>query len=172
MHESSKGREGLHRDPRRFPPGRRRPHFRFSRLCRALAACLALLVSVPVPISAQEGLPEGLPDGLHRQAAGSALPPGAVSTLSSGSSLSTPASARAKLGRLFVISAGSFPFTWFYSNFLFDLVRFARNDYSAAYAPWPFKSQNSAAVESAETFQRLGAALGASLAVGFIDLIL
>jgi hypothetical protein len=135
-------------------------------------AGLVLFMSVLVPVSAQTGISEEIRHGWPVHAGASALPPGAVSTLASGSSLSSPASARAKLGRLLIISAGSFPFTWFYSNFVFDLVRFATNGYSAAYAPWPFKSQNSATVESAETFQRLGAALGASLAVGFIDLIL
>lgn len=140
----------------------------------ALVACCVLFLWTRAPLSAQSGSPEDAGGSKEQAIAASAaaLPPGAVSTMASGSSQSSAAVAGARLGRLATISAGSFPFTWFYSNFLFDLVRFAVNDYDAAYAPWPFKSQNSAAVESAETFQRLGAAVAASLVVGLVDLLL
>lgn len=149
-------------------------HWRLSVRSLTLVACCVLLFSMLTPISAQSGLPEE--SGGSKEQGGTAsaavLPPGAVSTMTSGSNHSSAAIAGARLGRLATISVGSFPFTYFYANFLFDLVRFAVNDYDAAYAPWPFKSQNSAAVESAETFQRLGAAVGASLAVGLMDLLL
>ncbi len=139
-----------------------------------LVACCVLLLSTLTPLAAQSGLPEDAGGGKEQgsTAPAAVLPPGAVSTMASGNSQSLAASAGAKLGRLVTISVGSFPFTWFYSNFLFDLVRFAVNDYDAAYAPWPFKSQNSAALESDETFMRLGAAVGASLVVGLVDLLL
>ena len=52
-----------------------------------------------------------------------------------------------KLWRIAIIGAGTFPIALFYTNFIFDSVRFAANGFDAQYAPWPFKNQYSATVE-------------------------
>ena len=74
-----------------------------------------------------------------------------------------------KLWRIAVIGAGSFPFTLFYTNFIFDSVRFATHSFDVQYAPWPFKTQYSAAVPTGETFLRLGVSAGMGLIIGIID---
>jgi len=74
--------------------------------------------------------------------------------------------------RAIVIAFGSLPFTAFYTDFVFDSVRFAVNNFDLQYAPWPFKNQYSAAIGVPERFTRLGVALGISAVVGLLDLIL
>lgn len=74
-----------------------------------------------------------------------------------------------KLWRIAVIGAGSFPFTLFYTNFIFDSVRFATHSFDVQYAPWPFKTQYSAAVSTGETFLRIGVSAGIGIIIGIID---
>ena len=74
-----------------------------------------------------------------------------------------------KLWRIVIIGAGSFPFTLFYTNFIFDSVRFATHSFDVQYAPWPFKTQYSAAVSTGETFLRLGVSAGIGVIIGIID---
>jgi hypothetical protein len=74
-----------------------------------------------------------------------------------------------KAWRALVTSAGAFPFAYFYTNFIFDGVRFVENGFDAQYAPWPFKTQYSADVSVSETFVRLGVSLGMSAVVGLLD---
>lgn len=76
-----------------------------------------------------------------------------------------------KLWRIAVIGAGSFPFTLFYTNFIFDSVRFATHSFDVQYAPWPFKTQYSAPVSTGETFLRLGVSAGIGVIIGVIDQI-
>jgi hypothetical protein len=84
----------------------------------------------------------------------------------------TAAARKPGLGRTVVIAFGSLPFTVFYTDFIFDSVRFATNGFDLQYAPWPLKNAYSAAVSSSERFLRLGVSLGLSAAIGIIDLIL
>jgi len=71
--------------------------------------------------------------------------------------------------RALVTGAGAFPFAYFYTNFIFDGVRFIENDFNTQYAPWPFKTQYSAEVSVSETFVRLGVSMGISAVVGIIN---
>jgi hypothetical protein len=74
-----------------------------------------------------------------------------------------------KLWRAAVTGIGSFPFTFFYTNFIFDSVRFVDNGFDVLYAPWPFKNQYSAEVGTDETFLRLGVSFGLSAVIGLLD---
>ncbi len=74
--------------------------------------------------------------------------------------------------RGFVISLGLFPFSYFYTNFAFDLVRFISHDFETAYAPWPFNTQYSAALTNSEVWTRIGIASGASILLGFLSVII
>jgi hypothetical protein len=80
--------------------------------------------------------------------------------------------AAAVLSRLAITGLGSLPFTLFYTNFIFDAVRFAGNGFDVQYAPWPFKTQYSAQVSSGETIMRLGVSLGISAAIGILDAVI
>lgn len=85
-----------------------------------------------------------------------------------------PAKAKAKdagkmAWRALVTGAGTFPFAYFYTNFIFDGVRFIENGFDVQYAPWPFKTQYSAEVSVSETFVRLGVSMGISAVVGILD---
>jgi len=71
-----------------------------------------------------------------------------------------------------VISLGLFPFSYFYTNFAFDLVRFISHDFDTAYAPWPFNTQYSAALTNSEVWTRIGIASGASILLGFLSVII
>lgn len=73
------------------------------------------------------------------------------------------------LGRLAIVSLGSFPILLFYTDFSFDLGKFLINGFDANYAPWPFKSEYSNAPSMGEKAARIGVAIGASAAVGAID---
>ncbi|HAP54465.1 MAG: hypothetical protein LWX23_02530 [Spirochaetia bacterium] len=75
------------------------------------------------------------------------------------------------LQRGLIIAAGSFPFSYFYMNLAFDLVRYAVNSFDSLYAPWPFRSAGSAAISDEETFVRIGASVGLSLAIGLADIL-
>lgn len=77
-----------------------------------------------------------------------------------------------KAWRAIVTGAGAFPFAYFYTNFIFDGVRFVENGFDTQYAPWPFKTQYSADVSVSETFVRLGVSLGVSAAVGLLDALI
>jgi len=78
----------------------------------------------------------------------------------------------AALWRATVIAAGAFPFAYFYSNFIFDSVRFAGSGFDTQYAPWPMKTQFSAEVSTGETFARLGVSLGLCAVVGILDALI
>jgi hypothetical protein len=74
------------------------------------------------------------------------------------------------LSRLEIVSLGSFPIMLFYTGFVFDLGRLVANNFDSQYAPWPFQGAYSAPITDSERLTRLGAALGASLVVGGVDL--
>ncbi len=70
-----------------------------------------------------------------------------------------------------IIAAGSFPFSYFYTNLAFDLVRYAVNGFDSLYAPWPFRTVGSVSIDTKETFLRLGVGAGLSLAIGLADIL-
>lgn len=76
------------------------------------------------------------------------------------------------LGRSLVLSIGLFPFTYFYSGFVLDVTRFIAHDFSASYAPWPFKTQYSVALTDSEMWIKLGIASASCLVFGFLGAIL
>lgn len=79
---------------------------------------------------------------------------------------------RRTLSHAVIVGVGSLPFSVFYVDFVFDFVRFAANGFDVSYAPWPFKNQYSASVETDERFLRLGVSVGVSAVVGLLDLLL
>jgi hypothetical protein len=74
--------------------------------------------------------------------------------------------------RLAIIGIGAIPFTIFYTDIIFDTIRYISNGFDLQYAPWPFKNQYSALVGRDERFLRLGASLGASLIIGFASVVI
>ncbi len=76
------------------------------------------------------------------------------------------------LRRSLIIAAGSFPFSYFYTNLAFDFVRYAVNGFDSLYAPWPFRSVGSVSIDTEETFMRLGVGVGLSLAIGIADILI
>ncbi|MFA5852619.1 MAG: hypothetical protein WC820_07960 [Spirochaetales bacterium] len=93
-------------------------------------------------------------------------------TYSASSAVAPKNAAGKKLWRIAIIGAGSLPFTLFYTNFIFDSVRFATHSFDVQYAPWPFKTQYSAAVSTGETFLRLGVSAGVGVIIGIIDAVI
>jgi hypothetical protein len=77
-----------------------------------------------------------------------------------------------KAKRLAIVGIGTIPFAIFYTDFVFDAVRYVSNGFDVQYAPWPFKNQYSAIVNTNERFMRLGASIGASLIVGFTSVLI
>jgi hypothetical protein len=73
------------------------------------------------------------------------------------------------LGRLAIVTFGSFPILLLYTDFSFDLGKFLIHGFDANYAPWPFKSEYSESPAATERAARIGVAIGASAAVGVID---
>jgi len=76
------------------------------------------------------------------------------------------------VSRSFVLSIGLFPFSYFYVGTALDIVRFASHNFSADYAPWPFKTQYSVALTDEEMWWKLGIASGTSLLFGILGAIL
>ena len=74
--------------------------------------------------------------------------------------------------RSLVISIGLFPFSYFYTNFAFDLARYISHGFDTAYAPWPFKTQYGVALTNSEVWTRIGIASGASILLGFLSVII
>ncbi|MCE5256452.1 MAG: hypothetical protein LLF89_06350 [Spirochaetaceae bacterium] len=95
--------------------------------------------------------------------------------LASGQNPATPqktSKASFSLGRFIIVSVGAFPFSYFYTNFAFDSVKFVANGFDTTYAPWPFNSQSSSSVTTSERFIRLGVSAGLCLIVGSLDIFL
>lgn len=75
-------------------------------------------------------------------------------------------------GRAFILSIGVFPFSYFYTGFVLDVTRFVSNNFNPAYAPWPFKTQNSVALTNSEMWLKLGISAGISVGFGILSAIL
>jgi len=73
--------------------------------------------------------------------------------------------------RALIVALGSLPFTAFYTDFVFDSVRYVSNGFDAKYTPWPFKNQYSAEIGVTERFIRLGVSLGVSAIIGILDIL-
>ena len=109
---------------------------------------------------------------LHAQEAAAAIQPAATPipiTYAAGTEPAKPKDAGKKAWRALVTGVGAFPFAYFYTNFVFDGIRFVSNGFNVQYAPWPFKTQYSAEVSVSETFVRLGVSAGLSAVVGILD---
>ena len=125
-------------------------------LCLLSAASLGAQIQQP----AQPVQPSG-PAAASPSAAGS----GSVS------SIFPTASAKPEnpFRRFEIVSLGAFPIMLFYSDFFFDLDRYAANGFNYLYVPWPFKTQSSAPLTDSDRYARIGAALGACVVVGAVD---
>jgi hypothetical protein len=75
-------------------------------------------------------------------------------------------------GRALILSIGVFPFSYFYTGIVLDVMRFVSNNFDAAYAPWPFKSQNSVALTNSEMWLKLGISAGLSIGFGILSAII
>lgn len=114
------------------------------------------------------GAQETEPTGQQETVAATPIP----RTLPPSDAVKTKAGFSIKLRRMTITGAGTFPFALFYTNFIFDSLRFAGNGFRSEYAPWPFKNQFSAVVDTNEKFLRLGVSIGASAVVGILDALI
>lgn len=73
--------------------------------------------------------------------------------------------------RTVTTGAGSYPFTYFFTNLAFDLIRFGISGFDSSFAPWPFQNQNSASITNREKVARMGTAFGISIGIGLLDSI-
>jgi len=80
------------------------------------------------------------------------------------------------LRRAEIIMFGSFPFTYFFSNFGFDTYRWIKNndgnlfsEYNRRYAPWPLDSAGSIGKTQDEKILTLGIAAGGALLIALVD---
>ena len=115
-------------------------------------------------LEAQETSQPGLPETLVATPIPTTLPPIDAARAKT--------SVPSKLKRMTITGVGAFPFALFYTNFVFDSLRFAGNDFQTQYAPWPFKNQFSAEVDTSEKFLRLGVSIGVSAIVGILDALI
>ncbi len=132
-----------------------------------MLVCLFLAFTGLAPCAAQE-LYQELPQEAQaeQEPAGSPIP----KTYQEGLSESEKPVEK-PLWRGIVISTGSFPFSYFYTNLAFDLVRYATQGFDPSYAPWPFRSSRSAGISNGENFLRLGVTLGLSAIIGLADFL-
>jgi hypothetical protein len=73
------------------------------------------------------------------------------------------------LRRAEIVAFGAFPFTYFFTNFGFDMYRCASNGWDRQYAPWPVKP--AAAIEQTqdEKIRVLTIAAGGAVLISLID---
>jgi hypothetical protein len=141
---------------------------RLSSSCTIPILVVLLLGTIAPSLSYGQSVSEGSQTPTSSRLAASPIP----LTYDPSAAKKTVAAKKPSLGRAVVIAFGSLPFTAFYTDFVFDSVRFATNGFDLQYAPWPLKNSYSAAVSTSERFIRLGVSLGLSAAIGIIDLIL
>jgi hypothetical protein len=74
------------------------------------------------------------------------------------------------LRRAEIVAFGSLPFTFFYTSFTMDTIRFAQNGWNdMRYAPWPFKAAGAEEVTRNDQLLTIGIAAGASVLIAVID---
>ncbi|PKL06006.1 MAG: hypothetical protein CVV53_06525 [Spirochaetae bacterium HGW-Spirochaetae-9] len=136
---------------------------------RARAGALLLVIIMMCGVAAVKlGAQETTPTGQQEIQTATPIP----RTLPPADAAKTKAGFPAKLKRMTITGAGAFPFALFYTNFIFDSLRFTGNGFQSEYAPWPFKNQFSATVDTSEKFLRLGVSIGASAVVGILDALI
>ena len=73
------------------------------------------------------------------------------------------------LRRFEIITFGSFPFAYFFSNFGVDLYRSAKNGWDRRYAPWPATAAGAIDKTKSERFLTIGVAAGGAVLIAVID---
>ena len=73
------------------------------------------------------------------------------------------------LRRAEIIAFGSFPFSYFISNFGFDTYRWANNSWDRRYAPWPIASSGNIEQTQSEKLMTLGIAAGGAILIAIVD---
>jgi hypothetical protein len=68
-----------------------------------------------------------------------------------------------------IVAFGSFPFTYFLTNFTVDTYRYATHDWDRRYAPWPIKAAGSVDLSQDEQFRNLGIAATGAIFVAVVD---
>ena len=73
------------------------------------------------------------------------------------------------LRRAEIIAFGSFPFTYFFTNFSYDFYRMSNNNWDRRYAPWPITAPGAFEKSNREKFTIIGVAAGTSILLALID---
>ena len=73
------------------------------------------------------------------------------------------------LRRAEIITFGSFPFAYFFSNFIYDTYRWSNNGWDTRYAPWPITSAGAVSQTQSEKIMTLGIAAGAAVLIALVD---
>jgi hypothetical protein len=129
------------------------------------AALLALAAASPLGLLAQTAPANVVPD----QAAPAQVAPAQTAPQDDVIPPKVSEKPENPYSRFEIVSLGSFPIILFYTGFVFDLERYAANDFDSSYAPWPFQSAYSVALSDSDRLTRIGAALGGCMIVGAID---
>ena len=73
------------------------------------------------------------------------------------------------LRRAEIIAFGSFPFAYFFSNFIYDSYRWSNNGWDTRYAPWPITSAGGVGQTPDEKIMTLGIAAGGAILIALVD---
>jgi hypothetical protein len=73
------------------------------------------------------------------------------------------------LRRAEIIAFGSFPFAYFFANFIHNSFRFAKNGWDTRYAPFPFNSAGTIEQTQSQKFLTLGFAAGGAIIFAAVD---
>ena len=71
-----------------------------------------------------------------------------------------------------IVAFGSFPFTYFFTSFGYDIFRMSTNNWDSRYAPWPFTSAGAIERSNSEKLMVVGIAAGASILISFADFLI
>jgi len=72
--------------------------------------------------------------------------------------------------RFEIVTFGSFPFAYFFTNFGFDTYRCAINGWNTSYAPWPFTGPAAVGKSQSENFLTIGLSVGTAVTIALVDL--
>jgi hypothetical protein len=70
------------------------------------------------------------------------------------------------------VLVGSFPFSLFFTLEIYDMVRYASNNFTPAYAPWPLGSSASVSYSGEETLWVALSAVSLSVIIAGIDFLI
>ena len=73
------------------------------------------------------------------------------------------------LRRAEIVAIGSFPFTYFLTNFSFGMYRYSTNDWDRRYAPWPITGPGAIEPTNKQKISILGIAAGGAIIVSIVD---